>query len=186
MIGSVSEARGLYAWENAISPGPGGRAYDSLKQTILMMYRGERGIGDVQFEIKKVNDYFSDYVSEKEASGKPRDLFYKELEEYAAAVNQLVAFDLRRDGVPGPHGRLTVTNGRLSFRDPGARVSLGPGVQPRAGKGAESAGFGSDSAPLLYSLMGAGVGYAVARKNRGMAAGVGALVGFLANQALRQ
>ena len=92
-----------------------------------------------------------------------------------------------------PLHHVQVVDGWLVFRRPGeATAKAAYNVKQSTSKAvtavkskfkkkeAVASGFGGDSGPLLFSLAGAGVGYAVSRKNRGMSAGVGALVGFLA------
>ena len=175
--------------------------YD-LMGALFQYNLGKATASEVQQQVAALNRRFVDYLGEKDPTGKlPRGPFYQELADFADHVTMLEARGTQGRRKPGSYGRLEAVRGRVVFREPGPKPLpeswSGKGIPLRsvaptripmrsAGKVGElgAEGIGSDSAPLLYSLMGAGVGYAVARKNRGMATGIGALVGFLATRFL--
>jgi len=158
-----------------------------LMDALVQYNLGKATASEVQQRVAALNRRFVDYLGEKDPTGKlPRGPFYRELANFADNQTMLAARGTRARRKPGSYGRLEAVRGRVVFLEPGPKplpeFPTAKGIGSRRELGAE--GIGSDSAPLLYSLMGAGVGYAVARKNRGMATGIGALVGFLATRFL--
>jgi hypothetical protein len=203
MISSVGAVEDFYNTAYDADPSP----LVGLQTSMYEYGMGSGNLQEIERAVSKLNAFFSAYVLKKDPNGKQsRTPFYKELQHLSDKVNETTAALLRADKVPGPYGRLHAVGGRLFFRKSGevadkVAYSVKQGTAKAASsvkqgtakavtsvrekfkkKDAAAAGFGTEAGPLLYSLVGAGVGYAVARKNRGVATGIGALVGFLINR----
>ena len=165
----------------------------NLAFAITQYHRKTETLSEVEERIKTANEALGRYILTRLRSPEvSRADMDRELAYAVDQVNTKVLEALRKQG-PGPFGRVHIVDGRLVFRLPGEMTAKAAyNVKQSTSKAvtavkskfkkkeADASGFGDDSGPLLFTVMGAGVGYAVSRKNRGMSAGVGALVGFLA------
>ena len=174
----------------------GRNALSDLAIAIQNYHTGTGTLGDVEDKINFANPVLAMYMATTGLARKvPRAVMDRELAYAVDKLNESVVDSLRVTQGPGPFGRVHIVDGRLVFRRPGeATAKAAYNVKQsttkavtavkskfkKKDKDSATAGLGGDSGPLLFSLAGAGVGYAVSRKNRGMSAGVGALVGFLA------
>ena len=161
------------------SPPQGGRFQErgvlpDLANAILAYASKGGSMGEVNRAVDRVNKAFVEKFGGGAAAPPAQD----QLAYAARSVNAGVQEVLDRGMASLPKrprkGSVRVSNGRLVFV---SDKNASEGIVDEMSEG------GSNNA-IMFSLVGAGLGYALAPKNHGMAAGVGAVVGYIGGSCL--
>jgi len=155
----------------------------------ILTYMRKGNLGVVERAVARLNKIFKEkYESILHASlwrmNEEREKAYSQMQFAVDKVNALVEEVANRELIPlsmrTRQGRLRQQYGEVYFASPKTadRIPL----NERAVFGVEDT---SSNNAIMFSLVGAGLGYALAPKNRGMAAGVGAVAGYIGSTLLK-
>ena len=188
MIGSVGALDDMYA---ALTMGRANQSLDEvnfpyrkallgLDKSIVDYHSGEGSLDAIQARLKQANEGVSAYIAA--FPGNAREELKEQRQYVVDRVNKAVVEYLRAKKVRGPYGRVHLSDtGKLLFRLPGSDRYDGQKDLGAYGLAEDT----SSNNAIMLSLVGAGLGYALAPKNRGMAAGVGAVAGYIGSTLLK-